>query len=72
MKKKSTLLVVSCLLLSILSLSACGYTIVPVSSLQTPAPATEAPETQLESVVTPAPTPVATCGATCIPTPPNS
>lgn len=69
MKKKSTLLVVSCLLLSILSLSACGYTIVPVSSLQTPAPATEAPETQLESVVTPAPTPAPTPVPTPVPTP---
>lgn len=69
MKKKSVLLLLSCLFLSVMLLSACGYAIVPVSSLQTPAPATEAPTPQVEPVVTPAPTPAPTPVPTPEPTP---
>lgn len=76
MKKRSVLIVMTCLLLA-LSLSACGYAIVPVSSLQTAAPSTPQPTAEVvlvntpepTAVPTPAPTPVATPAPTPVPTP---
>lgn len=69
MKRKSVIIVVICLLLSTLSLSACGYVIVPKSSLQTAAPTTPVPTPDPLPELTPTPTPVPTPVPTPSPTP---
>ena len=68
MKRNSVLIVVLCLLLPALSMSACGNVIVPASSLQTEAPATPAPTPVPTPEPTPEPTPVPTPEPTPAPT----
>ena len=63
------LIVVICLLISALSMSACGNVIVPASSLQTEAPATPATSAIPAPESTPVPAPVPTPTATPAPEP---